>query len=564
MTWLPAVLALAVCSAAAAGSPQDAATPQPQSILRELRLEGATVFTRDDVLWLLKLREGSPLPDTPAAVAKSLAERYDRDGFSEARVTAEFSGDPAGRLTLTVDEGRIDDIEIVGASDRDAARFRRLLGIKPGDIYNRRAVGRATTYLIDASRGALSIGQPRRGQPGQPRPETAPDEVVLDRRGTKNVLVVPLRWRTVRSDLTTGSGREDLFSPADGFAPAIGYSTILFDHSNFNHTFIDGYVSYKFGRDDPGFSAGFERPIFRGPARLFLGGEAHDVTTSDDLWRITSFEQTLVSVGFKNSFRDYYRRKGGQVFTVLRAGDNHEFSAIARWDRHQPLENASSYSFFRDDASYRPSLPVQDRRVNAFVLGYTFDTGPLSGAGSRGTYQRHLKDSLYGSPRTRRPGMRIEWTSEIAGRALKGDATFERHVLNARGYVPVSSRTLLSGRGMFGFSNGTLPAERLFAVGGIGSVHGYGFKESGGGTGMTLLNVEYSVSLSGHPDSRRGVSVFGFFDAGRVTTPLRTDAEWLRGVGFGVGSGSVRLEVGFRANDIPRSRQILLRFSPTF
>ena len=147
-------------------------------------------------------------------------------------------------------------------------------------------------------------------------------------------------------------------------------------------------------------------------------------------------------------------------------------------------------------------------------------------------------------------------TSEIAGRALKGDSSFERHVLNARGYVPVSSRTLLSGRGMFGFSNGTLPAERLFAVGGIGSVHGYGFKESGGGTGMTLLNVEYSVSLSGHPDSRGGVSVFGFFDAGRVTTSLRQDAEWLRGVGFGVGSGGVRLEVGFRANDIPRSRQI--------
>lgn len=107
MTWLPVVLVLAVCSTAAAGNPQDVAAPQPQFILRELRLEGATVSTRDDVLWLLKLREGSPLPDTPAAVAKSLAERYDRDGFSEARVTAEFSGEPAGRLTLAVDEGRI-------------------------------------------------------------------------------------------------------------------------------------------------------------------------------------------------------------------------------------------------------------------------------------------------------------------------------------------------------------------------------------------------------------------------------------------------------------------------
>jgi hypothetical protein len=563
MTWLPAVLALAVCSAAAAGSPQDTAAPQPQPILRELRLEGATVFTRDDVLWLLKLREGSPLPEAPAAVAKSLAERYDRDGFSEARVTAEFS-EAAGRLTLTVDEGRIDDIEIVGVSSREAARFRRLLGIKPGDIYNRRVVGRATAHLIEMSRDALSIGQPRRGQPGEPRPENAPGEVVLDRRGTKNVLVVPLRRRQARSDLTSGSGREDLFSPADGFAPAIGYSTTIFDHGSFNHTFIDGYASYKFGRDEPGFSAGVERPVFRGPARLFLGAEAHDVTTSDDLWRITSFEQTLVSVGFKNSFRDYYRRTGAQLFTVLRAGDNSEVSAIARWDRHEPLENATRYSFFRDDASFRPALPVVDRRVNALVLGYTFDTRPLSGAGSRPTYQRHVKDSLYGSPRSRRPGMRIEWISEIAGRALKGDSTFERHILHARGHVPISSRTLLSARGLFGFSNGTLPVERLFAVGGIGSVHGYSFKESGGGTGMSLLNVEYSVHLSGARDGRGAVTVFGFYDAGRVTTSQRNSADWLRGVGFGLGSGGVRLEVGFRANDIPRSRQILLRFAPTF
>ena len=56
---------------------------------------------------------------------------------------------------------------------------------------------------------------------------------------------------------------------------------------------------------------------------------------------------------------------------------------------------------------------------------------------------------------------------------MKGDADFDRHILNARGYVPITSRTLLSLRGLFGFSNGTLPVERAFAVGGIGAVHGY-------------------------------------------------------------------------------------------
>lgn len=561
MTRVLAVLCLvAAIAAGQTAAAQDPAAAQPAQVLTELRLEGATVYKKDDVLWLLRLREGAPLTTDPAGVAKALQERYDRDGYSEARVTAALD---AGRLTLSVDEGRIDAVELLGARESDATRFRKLLGIEPGDIYNKRVIGRATARLIADSRGALSIGAPRDSQPGQGTPGPVPDEVVLERRGTRNVLVVPLRWNRTRSDTSLGSGREDLYSPADGLSPAIGVSTTLFDHRHFNHTFLSGYASYKFGREDPGYSLGAERPVFRGPARLFFGGEIHDVTTSDDLWRLSTLEQTLVSLGFKNSFRDYYRRRGQQLFTVFRAGANNEISAMARWDRHEPLPNATSYSFFRDDHEFRPPLPVQDQHVNALLFGYTFDTRPLTGAGERATYTRHLKDSLYGSGARQHPGLRIEWTSEIAG-PLGGDADFDRHILQARGHLPLGSRTLLSLRGLFGFSNGALPVERAFAIGGIGSVHGYAFKEFTG-TGMALVNAEYRLLFrQGRGDSGPdAASVFVFYDSGRVTGPSVVD-DWRRGVGFGFGGGNLRLEFGFRTNDIPHSRQILVRFSPTF
>ena len=558
MTRVLAVLSLAVAITAGGAAAQTPPPAQPP-VLSELRLEGATIYKRDDVLWLLRLREGAPLPDQPEAVAKALQDRYERDGYSEARVTSSLEG---GRLTLAVDEGRIDEVEIRGAREEDAARYRQRLGIQPGDIYNRRVVGRATTALTEESQGALSIGAPRRDQPNQG--SSTASEVTLERRGTRNVLVVPLRWNRSDSDGSLGSGREDLYSPADGFSPAVGFSTTLFDHRNFNHTFIDGYASYKFGRDDPGYSAGFERPLFRGPAKLFLGGEIHDVTGSDDWWRISTFEQALVSLGFKNSFRDYYRRRGGQVFGALRAGEHNELSVMARWDRHEPVPNATSYSFFRDDAEFRPALPVVDQHVNAFVIGYTFDTRPLTGAGNRATYVRHLKDNLYGSRARQYPGLRLDWTSEIAGRALKGDARFDRHILHARGHLPLSRWMTLSLRGLFGFSNGTLPVERAFAVGGIGSVHGYSFKEAAG-TGMSLINAEYRLNLTqrGKDDDGHGANVFLFYDAGRVTGPA-APKSWLNGVGFGLGAAGVRVEFGFRANDIPQSRQILVRFSPTF
>jgi hypothetical protein len=560
--WFLLLVSLGVSSTAQdVPPPPQQPLPVIRDVLREIHLEGTTIFNRDDIVWLLELREGSPLPLLPADIAKALQEAYKRDGYSQATVTGAFE---QGRLSLTVDEGRIDDIEILGVSAESAERLLRRLGIQPGDLYNTRVIGRATGRLTEEALGAFAVGQPRRDQPGGPRGESAPSDVILERRGGRNVLVVPLRWRTARTSQMLGSGREDLFSPVDGLSPAVGFSTTIFDHAHFNHPYVSGYASYKFGRKDPGYSIGVERPLFSA-TKLFLGAEVHDMTASDDLWRLTSFEQTLVSLAFKNTFRDYYRRRGAQLFGVLRINPHHELSAMTRWDRHEPLGNATGYSFFRDDAAYRQNTAIVDQRVNAFVAGYTFDTRPLSGAGSPATFERHVKDSLFGHGLRQAPGFRFEWTSELAGRGMKGDADFDRHVLNARAYVATTSRTILSMRGLFGFSNGTLPVERLFSIGGIGSVHGYGFKEMSG-TGMALLNAEYRINLSGGR-LRDAANVFVFYDAGRVSkalAPENAGREWLRGVGAGVGAGGVRIEFGFRANDIPRSRQILVRFSPTF
>jgi hypothetical protein len=555
-----ALVALCLALVPAWLAAQDRPTSEQAPVLRELRLDGATVYKSDDVLWLLHLREGAPIAGGAAGVARALQERYERDGYTQARVSGALEG---GRLTLTVDEGHIDEIDIVGVPADQIPRYRRLLGIEPGDIYNTRVVGRATARLIARSRGALRIGRPRRSQPGGDTAETMRDEVTFDPRGARNVLVVPIRWNYWDGDTSLGSGREDLFSPVDGLSPALGYSVAIFDHGRFNHTFIDGYVAYKFGRDDPGYSLGLERPFFGGP-RLFAGAEVHDVTTSDDLWRVSSIEQTAVSLAFKNSFRDYYRRKGGQLFGVLRAGDHNEVTVMTRWDRHAPLPNATSYSFFRDDAALRPPLPVADQQVNAFVFGYTLDTRPLTDSGTRATYARHLKDSLFGFATRQQPGLRLEWNSEVAGGALGGDARFNRHILNARGHLALSSRTTLSLRGLFGSSGGALPIERVFSIGGIGSVRGYSFKEASG-TGLALFNAQYRIDLtsSAQHGDRDGAHILVFYDAGRVTGAL-APSRWLTGTGFGIGAGGVRVEFGYRTDAIPRSRQILVRFSPTF
>jgi hemolysin activation/secretion protein len=119
---------------------------------------------------------------------------------------------------------------------------------------------------------------------------------------------------------------------------------------------------------------------------------------------------------------------------------------------------------------------------------------------------------------------------------------------------------MLGGRVLAGFGDGVLPPQRLFGLGGIGSVHGYSFKHAIGER-MVLLNGEFRQKFG-----RAGVAGLAFIDAGRVFRPIAgSTEEWLKGVGVGLEmGGDVRLEFGWRLNDIPGSLQVLFRLGPTF
>lgn len=541
---LPLLLCLLVRVGAA--QPPPSTPPQQGPPLSSLVLEGASVYSHDDALWLLDLHEGAPLPSSPESVAAALKERYDRDGYTEAQVTPSYDN---GVLTLRVDEGRIDDVEVTGLTARGTRRARETLEIRPGDIFNKRTVGQAVERLVKISGGALSTA----------------DEVTIEHRNGRRVVIVPLRGNDAHTSFTSGTERrEDFYTPVDAFAPSVGFATTIFDHRQFNHTLIDGTVSYKFGRDDAGYSLGIERPIFRGP-RLYFGAEMHDMSASDDLWRLSTLEQSLVALGFKNSFRDYYRRRGQQIFSVFEMGGHNELGAIVRWDRHEPLPNDTDFSFFGDeDKQFRPNPLVKDQHVNSLVLRYMLDTREVTGAGDVTTYERHLADNLFGFGWRQQPGLRLEWTSEIAGHGLGGDAEFDRHIFNLRGYLAFTRRQLWSSRAIIGTSGGELPLERRFAIGGIGSVHGYAFKEAVG-DGMVLFNTEYRVDLTPNPRGSALFSVHGFYDLGKVTGPFNgSRSDWLQGIGVGFTLSGIRVDFGFRADDIPNSRQILVRLGPTF
>ena len=537
--------------------------PQPDRahFLKQLVVEGTTVFTAEDVRWLLDLREGAPLPASPERVAAMLQQRYEREGYTAAEVDAAYAPD-SGTLHLRVDEGRIDAIEIHGVNPDAAERYRTALRVRPGDVFNQRIVRRDVDRILAETNGAVHVGRapPDRGTRG------AADIELIERDG-RRVLMIPLRERSGRFRVATGSaGREDLFSPVDGFTPALEFQGAVFDDDPRNYTLFTGFASYKFGADRPGYSLGVERSL-GAPMRWYVGADVHDITDSDDRWRLSAVEQSLVALAFKNTFRDYYRRRGIQVHSALRSGAHHEVSAAWRRDRHEPLTNATNYSFFRDDREFRANAEVLPGDVRSLVLGYSYDSRGLEATSIAAAYQRHLADDLFRGVRSQQFGWRADWTTEIAGHGFGGDREYRRHILNARAYVPLAPRQVVGGRIMLGDSDGPLPVERRFALGGVGTVHGYKFKEVAGER-MALMNVEYRLDLSGDAStesSRSGLAALFFYDAGRVGRPISgSHSSWLHGIGVGLEVAFIRVEIGFRVSDIPDSRQILVRLTPPF
>ncbi|HYM22186.1 MAG TPA: hypothetical protein VEU08_03225 [Vicinamibacterales bacterium] len=546
----PTVVTLFLASGLAAA--QDTAQPpeQPRPIVNDVRIDGAKELGRSVILRAGNVTVGERLPADPVVIAGDVGNRYRDEGYTFARVTARFD-EPTGVLSLTIDEGVIDAVEFEGVGQGIAHVFMDQFALRAGDVFNRSRATHALTVLLRQTRGAVSpLGQRRTFN--------------LIERGGQRVLVVDLREPAGRFKLVPDIGdREDWFTPVDGFVPSLGFGAAVFDHEDFNHAFVAGHLSAKLASGQFGYALGFEKPLFVS-TKLFLGGELHDLTASDDQWQVSSTEASLASVAARRNFRDYYRRRGIQVNGALRVERRVELLAVYKNERQENLGIESNYSLWNSDELFRTNVGAVSGRLSEVVVGVSVDGDGFDRESLESSYRRHQLETPFGD-RLRKPTgdddmsrvWRVDWTSEISTPGgLDSDFDFSRHILSGRARLPLSEHQDLSVRAIGGWSGGVLPPQRLFALGGIGSVHGYDFKEAVGDT-MELLNLEYALGW------RDGFQTIGFFDTGRVRSGS-SDAQVLKGVGLGVNFNGFRVDFGYKLDDIPRSLQVLVRFGRTF
>jgi hypothetical protein len=533
-------------------------TQQPLPTVQDVRVQGAKEMSESAVLRAARVVVGEPLPDSTDAIRERIEHRYREEGYSFARATVSFDHETR-LLTVTIDEGVIGAVEFEGVDPKNARTFVDEFALRAGDVFNRTRAFHALDALLQQTRGAVR--------------KSRQTFDMIDRNGQR-VLVVDLREPAGRFKLVPDLGdREDWFTAVDGFVPSIGFGAAVFNHDTFNHAFVAGHLSIRTATSRAGYTLGFEKPVF-GRTKLFLGGELHDLTASDDQWQVSSSEASLAAIGPRLSFRDYYRRRGVQVSSALRVHPQVELLLAWRSERQEPLRVESDFSLWNSDEPFRPNRPAAAGRLNAVIVGASVDGYGFDRESLEATYRRHQLETPFGErlrgPDTDHdlsPRWRIDWTSEIsAPDALDSDFDFSRHIISSRARVALSRHQEFAARAIGGWSGGILPPQRQFAVGGIGSVHGYEFKEQIGDS-LALVNLEYSLGW------RNGLHGIGFLDFGRASIGENRTAllgsppierPWLKGVGFGIGLGDCRLDFGYKLDDVPGSLQVLLRFGRTF
>lgn len=517
---------------AAAVPTRDTAAPAAAPIVQNIEIFGTTAFPRETVLKYVRLREGARLRREPAEVAHTLQERYRIQGYLGATVAATF--DPGrGVLTLTVDEGRLAEIRLVGVEGSAAEAARQELALPVGKVLREKDVRAALSRLEDRSAGAFS--------------RAAENPYVVERTPSGLRLDIALVQRRGRLTIwPDGPDPSPLSNRVEGFAPGLGANVTLFDPVSFNHADVYARVSYGMSSKTMRFAAGARRPF--GPNQaLVVGAEVHDLTDTDDLFRRDGVIQPRGRVLTFSITDDYFRRKGYEAYVFARPNPRLHLGASYRHDEYEslPVKRDDHVFLFRRNPRVNPE--IDEGRMQSVVV-----TARLAGRGElfegwKEERETFLVRNPYGSRYERGQGFRVDGTFETT---VGGGFSFRRAIGHARGTRDLGTRHSVSARVLLGVTGGAPPLQRRFALGGAGTLRGYSVKEFAGDN-IVLGTVEWKYS----PPSRFP-GIVAFYDGGAAFSSERPDSGWRDDVGLGLewpggGRAYVRVDVALPLQRTP-------------
>jgi hypothetical protein len=470
-----------------------------------------------------------------------VVDRLFQRGYQMSTLSADLAAD--GTLTVKVDEGRIQALELRGVAPRIEGEVRQLLDLPVGSVFDREdlrgSIGRIRDqfpFLSSDGRGRLTRIPPR---VVEETTESGRHYGLVERPPASNggwstveghKLVIYLKSR--RGDIE-GEGQELLrHTPVTGFAPGLEVRSRLWDPADRVHVVVDlgGNVNtYRARQAQSTLQAGVPNERWRfdwmGGAKVQvpalriaeLGGQLYARVDTADRWRISSIDSYLYSMVFNRPDSDYFRREGITAFLTTHLFDRLTAGIEYRRDRYISLESPQRkyWTLFRRNESPRVTPVIDDGTMASMLLRLELASAPVPDH-RVGVTVRDPERSIVAH------GRGYWWsdfhsvnTLEIADPDLGGDRfKFVRVVSDSAAVVLRTSpnKGIKVRFRVAGKLGGTLPVQKQESLGGWTAVRGYGFKEDRGGNLSMLGTVEYrfkAASAFADIGSLRTGSAFG-------------------------------------------------------
>lgn len=440
---------------------------QENAPVTQFCFHGNEVISTDEMSRVFSDQLGKPqnLNQLSSSVEK-LEQTYRDRGYVLARVT-DVKDDPDGTISLTINEGIIDDIQIIGNKKTKDFVIRRTIKLKPGSIYNEKQLTQdlrrlyANGYFQDIRRSLVPSAN-------DPEKFTLKVDVAEKRTGSVGlgggVDTVAGPFGTLSFSDNNFRGRGEVLS----FNSAMGTGM----YNNLANTVNNGGTQFLSNKPTYNVQATFIEPNVAGSntgmAVSGYGRTASSMMVQQAMQQTLGGSVTLVRP-LTNNLTANVGLSGEQISLTDLGSLNGQNAISYLTERALAMGTATTTAGAKAVAT---SIRNQQLKAGAYVTvspTLSYDTRDNPQDATRGTAARLTAGPSFG---------------------LTG-ASFVKLGASVSQYIPITRETTLAMNVTSGQSFGGLPQFGMYNLGGLSGIRGYRqFSDLGTGTSMLMASAE--------------------------------------------------------------------------
>jgi len=315
---------------------------------------------------------------------------------------------------------------------------------------------------------------------------------------------------------------------------------------------VHGFFGYSFANDHWQYNGELDKWFFE-ENRLEFGVEAHDFTDTDDDWIIDDEENSLAAFFLHEDFRDYFYRRGFGAHISQEVGEMMRLKVKYLADDYDTAVNEASWALFGGNKEFVPNYDFMGLDANVWP-------GMMRSILTTADMKLFYSDLLLSGS--------VEYSNPDD---LGGNFDFTRYIFEMKGYFDLSRCEAFDFRLKLGASDGDLPPQKTFVLGGISTLRGFKHKEYFGQQ-MALLNVEYRLFSRSKPSHWWITKLFQlglFADVGSVEQDIfknfdTADYKSNVGVAFMGDEGDFRIDLARRTDTGEKPWVLTFRIKQAF